>query len=76
MGEWWDELEYRLLFESCPVSGPAPSGAALDELARRLNHSRGGIVAQWEDARQYCRGHATAASDGLKAYVDRMRLCG
>jgi len=76
LGEPWDELEYRELFEAFPVSGQRPFGEGLNHLTRRLNHSKGGIVAQWEDARGYCGGsNATAASDGLKAYLDRLGLC-
>jgi hypothetical protein len=75
MGEFWDELEYRELFDAFPLSGPSPSGEGLDRLVRRLNHSRGGIVAQWDDARTYCSGRATAASDGLQAYLDRLGEC-
>ena len=71
MSEWWYELEYRLLLEVCPLSGSPPSGAKLDELTRRLNHPRGSIIAEWNDARGYCKGNKTAASEALMAYLDR-----
>ena len=76
VAEPWDELEYRELFEAFPLSGREPAGEALDRLTRRLNHSSGGIRAQWQDARSYCNGaNRTAASEGLQSYLDRMGLC-
>jgi hypothetical protein len=55
MWEPWDELEYRELFSAFPIQGTAPSGEGLAQIERRLNHSRGGIVAQWKDAKDYAR---------------------
>ena len=75
MAKSWDEREYRVLFETCPLSGAPPSGAKLAALTIRLAHSRSGIAAQWDDARMYCRGNGTVASQGLKAYLDRAGLC-
>jgi hypothetical protein len=75
MPEIWGELEYRELFEAFPLSGDSPRGDGLQRLTRRLNHSAGGIVSQWDDARSFCRGSATAASDALQSYLDRLGLC-
>ena len=74
--EPWDELEYRELFSRFPLTGPAPTGDAGTHLARRLGRSPGALIAQWDDARGYCRGsESTSASDGLKTYLDTNGLC-
>ena len=75
MSELWDELEYRALFEAFPPRGNRPSGEGLTTLERRLNHSRGGIIAQWEDGNAYCTGAPTVASDALQSWLDRTGTC-
>jgi len=72
----WEELEYRELFEQFPLAGRAPSGPGAIEVAHRLGRTPATIEAQWNDARSYCLGHESSiASDHLKSYLDRNRLC-
>ena len=75
VGEPWDELEYRELFEAYPLGGSDPSGDGLRRIARRLDRSVAAIRAQWDDARGHCRGNQSAASDGLQSYLDRTGAC-
>jgi hypothetical protein len=75
--EPWEDLEYRELFARFPLDGTAPSGDGAASLGQRLGRSKSAIVAQWDDARTYCRGSTSSvASDGLKSYLDSSGLCG
>jgi hypothetical protein len=74
--EPWEELEYRELFERFPIGDRAPSGPEAKVLAHRLGRTVGAIQAQWEDGRSYCSGSSNSvASDQLKSWLDRNRMC-
>ena len=76
-GEPWEDLEFRELFATFPLTGAPPSDEGLAVLARRLDRTAGAIKQQWVDARTYCEGRDSDVSAGpVQSYVDLHGLCG
>jgi hypothetical protein len=66
----WNKAEYRLLFrDHPPTNAHAPELGACESIAASINRTPGAIAAQWGDARSAVLGNATAASRGLRAYL-------
>ena len=72
---YWTGTEYRELVEAFPLREPKPAGERLDRFARQHDRTRHAIAWQWQDAKRYCDGRSTAASEALKSWLDRLGLC-
>jgi len=75
MARRWSEAEWDELFGAYPpVAGHKPDHAACDDLGRRFERTRWGILWMWLDAEAYLRGARSFASQRLIDHLARRGL--